>query len=76
MEHPDLKILIQRAIHEDRIREGQRERQVSRAAAISPVRVLTGKILIDLGTRIAARPRPIGGAPLMGEISLAGRADS
>jgi hypothetical protein len=75
MEHPDLNFLITREILQDRIREGSRQRLLPNPISVSPIRRVTGQALIAIGSRIAARPRPISPRPGIGGVSIVGRLD-
>ena len=73
MEHPDLNFMIQREIQNDRLREARAERLMPKSIAIHPFRHAAGRVLIAMGTRIAAAPRQA--APAIGGVALAGRLD-
>lgn len=75
MEHPELSYLIQREIQNDRIRKAGNRRQMPRSIAIHPVRRMTGRFLIAMGTRLAPGPRPAASRPAIGGVALAGRGD-
>jgi hypothetical protein len=75
MEHPDLNFLIQREIQNDRIRAANARRQVPEPITTHPLRRIAGGILITMGSKIAATPRPAAGRPAIGGVALAGRVD-
>lgn len=75
MEHPDLNYLIQREIQRDRIRNASTARLMPQAIAIHPLRQHAGRVLIAMGTRLAATPRPVTTRPAIGGIAIAGRPD-
>lgn len=73
MEHPDLNILIQKSIHNDRIRTaaGMRHRPVSHA--VNRMRIIAGNALMAIGARIAASPGPVNPQPSLGGMPIAAR---
>lgn len=53
MEHPDLHVLIQREIHNDRDRMASQQRRLPKPEGFNRARRFTGNALIAIGARIA-----------------------
>jgi hypothetical protein len=75
MQHPELSYLIQREIQRDRIHQASARRLLPQLVSIHPLRLLAGRALIEMGSRIAATPRPAARRPAIGGIAIAGRID-
>jgi len=70
VEHPDLYLLIQKSMHEERIQRATAIRQRPASQRVSRLRVITGTTLMTIGARIAATPRAVNPGHTLAKMSV------